>query len=337
MQQRRSGRRWRELVASILAISAVVAVAAASPIGAAETFVVTTTSDTVDADLNDPACLDAAGECSLRAAVMQANKTLGADTITVPAGTYTLTQPSPDPAGPDASVGDLDITDDLTITGAGRDSTTISGGTGWSDRLLEIPGGVGGNVEVALSGIALTNGKTSSPGGALYFADVTGTLSLTEMRIASSAAGPSAAGEGGGAYVRAKAFTIRDVGFEGNTAGGAGGGLHIQASTDASTTHADGLTLRANSAGSNGGGLATTGDVPIEASDLVVENNRAATSANGAGGGLYLNADAKLDDVTITGNSSTAGGGGIQTARRSRSTAARSPTTRQGQPHPEEG
>ena len=151
MRQRRSGRKWCELIASILAISAVVAVAAASPIGAAETFAVTTTNDTVDDDLDDPACLDAAGECSLRAAVMQANKTPGADTITVPAGTYALTLPSPDPAGPDAwSVISTSRTS-LTITGAGRDSTVVAGGAGWSDRLLEVDfGSDAGNLDFSL-------------------------------------------------------------------------------------------------------------------------------------------------------------------------------------------
>ena len=223
MRQRRSGRKWCELIASILAISAVVAVAAASPIGAAETFAVTTTNDTVDDDLDDPACLDAAGECSLRAAVMQANKTPGADTITIPAGTYALTLPSPDPAGPDARVGDLDVTESLTISGAGIDSTTVAGGPGWSDRLFQVDSGeVAGNVDLALSGMTLTKGKTDALGGGLYFTDVGGTLSMSVMKFVDNAAGPSAGDNGGGAYVRANAFTLRDVAFEGNTAGGSG-------------------------------------------------------------------------------------------------------------------
>ena len=315
MRQRRSGRKWCELIASILAISAVVAVAAASPIGAAETFAVTTTNDTVDDDLDDPACLDAAGECSLRAAVMQANKTPGADTITIPAGTYALTLPSPDPAGPDARVGDLDVTESLTISGAGIDSTTVAGGPGWSDRLFEVDSGeVAGNVDLALSGMTLTKGKTDALGGGLYFTDVGGTLSMSVMKFVDNAAGPSAGDNGGGAYVRANAFTLRDVAFEGNTAGGSGGGLHIHPPPGASATDADDLTLVGNHAGNHGGALATTGPAGLKATNLEARNNVAGESSNGKGGGLSLSAtDAALSDVTITGNRSTSDGGGIST------------------------
>jgi len=50
------------------------------------TFVVNTTTDLVSA--NPHACLNAiAGQCSLRQAILEANATAGADTITVPAGT----------------------------------------------------------------------------------------------------------------------------------------------------------------------------------------------------------------------------------------------------------
>ena len=315
MRQRRSGRKWCELIASILAISAVVAVAAASPIGAAETFAVTTTNDTVDDDLDDPACLDAAGECSLRAAVMQANKTPGADTITIPAGTYALTLPSPDPAGPDARVGDLDVTESLTISGAGIDSTTVAGGPGWSDRLFQVDSGeVAGNVDLALSGMTLTKGKTDALGGGLYFTDVGGTLSMSVMKFVDNAAGPSAGDNGGGAYVRANAFTLRDVAFEGNTAGGSGGGLHIHPPPGASATDADDLTLVGNHAGNHGGALATTGPAGLKATNLEARNNVAGESSNGKGGGLSLSAtDAALSDVTITGNRSTSDGGGIST------------------------
>jgi hypothetical protein len=49
---------------------------------------------------------------TLRAAVIAANANPGADTIMVPAGTYVLT-----------IAGDLNITDSVTIVGAGADTT----------------------------------------------------------------------------------------------------------------------------------------------------------------------------------------------------------------------
>src|SRR5262245_60088320 len=72
------------------------------------TFVVNTTADTVDANLFDGLAQDAAGNTSLRAAIMQANFDPGADAITFAPqvqGTITL----------DATLGQLEITDGLTI------------------------------------------------------------------------------------------------------------------------------------------------------------------------------------------------------------------------------
>src|SRR5438128_7834324 len=89
---------------------------------AAAMFTVNDTADAVDAVL-DGNCATAGGTCTLRAAIQEANAHPGADTIMVPAGTYLLTIEGRDE---DAAVtGDLDITDDLTITGAGADRTIL--------------------------------------------------------------------------------------------------------------------------------------------------------------------------------------------------------------------
>ncbi|MEK7784651.1 MAG: CSLREA domain-containing protein [Chloroflexota bacterium] len=69
-------------------------------------FVVTKTADT-----NDGAC-DA--DCSLREAIVAANAAAGPDTIFIPAGTYTLTRTGSDEV---ASVGDLDLTGQVTLIG----------------------------------------------------------------------------------------------------------------------------------------------------------------------------------------------------------------------------
>lgn len=93
-------------------------------------FIVNDTADAVDATPGDGICATATPTCTLRAAVMEANALAGADTITVPAGLYTLSitgvDENPSAGEPwtavivsDASMGDLDITQDVTITGAG--------------------------------------------------------------------------------------------------------------------------------------------------------------------------------------------------------------------------
>jgi|GEM_PF-3876178 len=55
---------------------------------AAETFTVGETADSVDAAPGDGTCADAGGKCTPRAAIMEANALAGADTVTVPVGTF---------------------------------------------------------------------------------------------------------------------------------------------------------------------------------------------------------------------------------------------------------
>ncbi len=57
-------------------------------------FLVNTTADTQDAAAGNGVCADASGACSLRAAITEANALAGADIITLPAGTYTITLPT---------------------------------------------------------------------------------------------------------------------------------------------------------------------------------------------------------------------------------------------------
>ncbi|MDH3303714.1 MAG: CSLREA domain-containing protein, partial [Gammaproteobacteria bacterium] len=83
----------------------------------AATFTVTKTADT-----NDGTC-DA--DCSLREAIVAANTSGGSDTVSVPAGTYNLSITGTGENA--AATGDLDISDTLTLTGAGAASTIIDG------------------------------------------------------------------------------------------------------------------------------------------------------------------------------------------------------------------
>ena len=78
-----------------------------SPVDAA-TFTVDSTADAEDANPGDGVCATAAGPCTLRAAIQEANALPGLDTIVVPAGTYVLT------------LGELEIKSDLVIDGAGH-------------------------------------------------------------------------------------------------------------------------------------------------------------------------------------------------------------------------
>src|SRR6266516_2056309 len=115
----------------LLVAGAVVALFAVAPVGRANrtmaaVFTVNSTVDAVDVSPGDGACATLGGRRTPRAAVQEANARPGADGVNLPAGTYVLAILG---AGEDAAVtGDLDITDDLTITGAGAESTIVDGG-----------------------------------------------------------------------------------------------------------------------------------------------------------------------------------------------------------------
>jgi hypothetical protein len=108
------------------------------------TFNVTTPVDEVNP--ND-------GVLSLREAVIQANATSGANTIVVPAGTYTLTRVG---AGEDAALtGDLVLTSHVTIQGAGAGATVVD--AAGIDRVFQVL--ADGNA--TLSGMTIRGGSES--------------------------------------------------------------------------------------------------------------------------------------------------------------------------------
>jgi hypothetical protein len=110
----------------------------------AATFVVDTFPDGVDVLPGDGVCATASGDCTVRAAVMEANALLGPDTVIVPAGTFPIERPWPFPEGDpsSASVGDLNVHEELTLVGAGSDETVIGPGSAmFADRILSIHAG----------------------------------------------------------------------------------------------------------------------------------------------------------------------------------------------------
>lgn len=126
-------------------------------VSAAE-FTVNSTRDDVDANLADGVCETAiAKECTLRAAIQQANALPGLDTVMVPAGTYLLTRGG---RGEDrAAEGDLDILDAIVILGHSSADTIIAGQK--NDRIFD----VFGLFDVKLSGLWLFNGDAKGEAG----------------------------------------------------------------------------------------------------------------------------------------------------------------------------
>jgi len=139
------------------------------------------------------------GNCTLREAIIAANTDAavdacpagsGADVVVVPAGTYTLTLVGADEDA--AATGDLDVTADLEIDGAGAATTVIDGNS--TDRVLDIdPAGAG--LTVLVSGVTLQHGSSLQEGGAVRSR---ATLTLADSIVQANLTSGTLAVRGGG-------------------------------------------------------------------------------------------------------------------------------------------
>ena len=153
-------------------------------VGAFESgFVANTFADTIDVLPGDRSSADVDGNSSLRAAVMEANALAGDDTILLIPGTYRLTIAGRNEDG--AAKGDLDVSDNLTIIGAGVGQTFIDGAD--LDRIFHIQPGA----QLDLQNLTIRNGEEVIGGAILN----SGSLTLDNVIVESSTADV-----GGGLY-----------------------------------------------------------------------------------------------------------------------------------------
>ena len=256
-----------------------------SPSVRAATFVVSKVADT-----NDGVC---DSDCSLREAIVAANVNPGADVITLPAGTYTLAIPG---ANEDASAtGDLDITDSVTINGAGAATTIIDGGA--IDRVFHVLGGTS-----TIGDVTIENGL--APGvlaGGGILVNFGGTLTLTSVTLTDN----HTAGGAGGGILNNGTTTITNCTVSGNGSGGGvgGGGINNQ-----NTMTISGATITANTTaagGGNGAGVNNSSDMTLTSSTITGNN----AGGGGNGGGLFNSSTISVDTTTITGNAAGPAGG----------------------------
>jgi CSLREA domain-containing protein len=259
----------------------------------AATFIVNSTSDGVDANPGDGICATVGGFCTLRAAIMEANALAGADTITLPAGVYTLTIAGADE---DASAtGDLDITEDISINGGGSATTIIDGNN--LDRVFDIHNGV-----VTISGITIRGGNPGAgrPGGGIMVSTtIAGPLTILNSTITENRAA-----NGGGIYNPGLGLTLTTSTVDNNVADVDGGGV-----TNFGFLTMQNSTISNNRANSEAG-LSHTGTNALSIVNSTVSGNIASP---GAGGGLVINtfAASTIVNTTIVSNTAEFGGGGI--------------------------
>jgi len=280
---------------TILAASLLAGLAA--PARAAD-FTVNTTADQVDALPGDGLCASTAGGCTLRAAVQEANALPGDDRILLPVGIFELAIPG---AFEDAAAtGDLDVTENLAIVGAGAFSTIID--AGGLDRLLEVPAG--------FFGIALEIGALSLVGGDAGLGGAISLFANSSLTVREAVLSRNRAGRGGAIAAAFSGVTLVGSVVAGNRADDDGGGLAL----DWSGTRLERAIVASNDAGGDGGGLSIGAGSAIIV-DSAIEANRAA----GDGGGLYSEGGGILDptvDLEVTsstfqGNRAAGSGGGL--------------------------
>jgi len=273
-------------------------------------FTVNSTLDEVD-DLTMPGmCHTASGTCTLRAAVMQANRSRDADaTIVLPAGTYTLTIPQR--GGPtDETGGDLNLVTPnagnpaITIRGAGASATIIDANR--IDRAIRV------HVErtASISGVTIRNGYLAEPfsrGGGIY---AEGPLTLTDAAVtdnqADSGAGIASFGklvitntliarnrarvEGGGVWTAPNSTALTNTTVRQNSSGSFGAGIY-----NAGLLRVVSSTISENNAGKSGGGIANLyGGVVLINSTISLNNT------NDSGGGVFSTGGIRVDAYNAT-------------------------------------
>ena len=235
--------------------------------------------------------LNADGDCSLREAVRAANTNLAVDAcpagsastvdiITLATGTYSLTLGGTDNA---AASGDLDITGDTRITGAGAASTFISGLNLPSpgDRIFHIVSGA-----VQIESLTIKNGK-NAVGAGVYNA---GTLTLNSVTVSDNVATTGASGSSSGAGI----YSTGTLTLNNSTV-----------SNNLATSGYKGASL--------GGGIHNNG-ATVTLNSSTVTGNRAISGIQGTsrGGGIYTSGGSTtLNSTTPSGNTVTTGSGGI--------------------------
>ena len=268
-------------------------------------FTVNTTMDAVDLNPGDGVCDINPSPfitlCSLRAAIQEANAILNShELIQLPPGTYQLSIPGSDDSG---AIGDLDITDGVTIESTSLDQnaaeiTIVDGGD--KDRVFHIHGTNSKKTEVYFYDFTIQNGQArGGTGGGGGILSRNAILQLVGMRIRSNdVLGGDSHNNGGGLCfldTDSQAFIRRSI-FEENSAY-SGGGIRIGGSSSLVMTD---TTIHNNYAVNVGGGIHNHGAMDISNSTI---------SGNGAKnvGGISNYNRMKLSNVTISGNRATGG------------------------------
>ena len=232
------------------------------------------------------------GKTSLREAIAAANGSVGPDTITFASalsGTIELV------------LGELEITDSVTLLGPGAEVITID--AGGSSRIFNITDDNPANVQgVVIDGLTLTGGHSTGDGGAI--------LALEQLTLRDSVITGNSADDDGGALFLVNYGSpamIENTTFSDNTAVDGGAVNSIFGAAEIT-----GSTFQGNDATGGGGALRTFNSTLSISESSFIDN----TSVDQGGAiDMELGGGLSITDSTFDGNmttASTADGGAIQ-------------------------
>ncbi len=275
------------------------------------TFHVNTLLDTVAVNLKTGK--DASGHISLRSAIEAANAHKGADTIVVPAGTYTLSIAGANEDGD--LTGDLDVSGPLTVKGSGAASTIVNGNH--LDRVFQVLSG-----KVSISGLTIEGGLVQGNGGGLLNSG--GQVTLSKVTVSGNESdGAPATGVGlplpGNAAAQPAATPIGVVGGLGSPTPGEGGGIFNAAGSLTLINCTVGTNRAVGAAGTNGAGGAAGVGASGTAASIAGQNGSGGNGgaggqgSDGEGGGIFNASGASLtiEGSSISQNVAQGGAGGV--------------------------
>lgn len=283
---------------------------AASGFARAQVIIVNSFADAVDFQPGDCLCdtdpVIPGNQCTLRAAIMEANACPGVTTILISAGAYQIAISG---GGENAcAAGDMDVLcPNLSIVVVGGQAVFNGAAI---DRFFDVIGGGSLTISDCVvmdgdPGVGSPPGSTSQNGGGVRVGGIGGAASfkMVRGRIQSNIAslGGLTPSSGGGLWVNGTA-TIEDSIFTGNYAKSQGGALFLAPGAVVTLKN---TTIEANTALDAGGGAAGASGSSLSFGGSIIRQNNA-----GAGGGIWSAGFTTLDQSTVALNFTPQGGDG---------------------------
>jgi CSLREA domain-containing protein len=246
---------------------------------AATTITVTTTDDELNSD----------GDCSLREAIQAANSDTAVDACAAGSGTDTIQFSVPANSVITLAVGELLVTQDLTIDGSTATNLSLSGNN--TNRVFNA------SASMTITSLTVANGNAVGTGGGITSSSA---LTLSDMTFNNN----TASDNGGGVFANG-AVTINGGVFQNNHTNtgynnsNGGGALFGN-----STVTIIGTQFIGNSGSSMGGAIYAVGTATITNAQFLQN------AGNGRGGALHTLGSATLTNTLFRGNSVSGGEGG---------------------------